>query len=711
MVGPDNWQEEAEELRGIIPNAFHHVFHTIDVTKDKQFLVRASYIEIYQEDVRDLLSKDTKRKLELRENADSGVYVKDLTTFVVKDVAECDRVMNIGTKAKTVGATAMNDRSSRSHTIFLITVESSETIDGRDHFCVGKLNLVDLAGSERQSKTHATGDRLKEATKINLSLSALGNVIKALVDAKSQHVPYRDSKLTRLLQDSLGGNTKTVMVANTGPADYNFDETINTLRYANRAKSIKNKPRINEDPKDAMLREYQEEIQKLKAMLAAQNGGIIPEGFPGAGTMMPPGEVAAAGLGGAGGAGGAGGGAGGAGGGQTVIQGVAPELLEELKNKTEEEKREILAEKDMAEAEKTRIMSEMSKQGDRLQRERKQREALARKLKAMQEKLIVGGVNLVDKAAQQEEELRQKEAELAEQRRREEALRAEIEEAEEERMIHREHFDSLQEEVDVKTRQIKKIRAKYESVKNDYNDLQDEFQQEREDLLDSIRDLSKQLRLKMLIIANFIPPEEVVKIERRAEFDHNTDEWRLNKLQLAGNNQVAKRPPSASGARRPTSKYAMMASSMGDDNPRYRGDNVLNLDLDVPASTTADYEAGMVRGYNDDLRSPFEDDNWVLSSNAAHSNNVYFTYAGSDAGDDDPRGASSSSGKPPKGGGGGGGGGGSRSTRPPSGRGGRPPSARKSRKDGGSDDGNGGGGQQEAYPTARGLVSRERRVM
>lgn len=143
---------------------------------------------------------------------------------------------------------------------------------GKDHLRAGKLNLVDLAGSERQSKTGATGERLKEATKINLSLSALGNVISALVDGRCKHIPYRDSKLTRLLQDSLGGNTKTLMVACLSPADNNYDETLSTLRYANRAKNIKNKPRINEDPKDALLREYQEEIKRLKAILAQQMG-------------------------------------------------------------------------------------------------------------------------------------------------------------------------------------------------------------------------------------------------------------------------------------------------------------------------------------------------------------------------------------------------------------------------------------------------------
>lgn len=129
------------------------------------------------------------------------------------------------------------------------------------------MNLVDLAGSERQSKTQATGDGMKEAAKINLSLSALGNVISALVDGKTHHIPYRDSKLTRLLQDSLGGNTKTIMVAALSPADYNYDETLSTLRYASRAKFIKNKPIINEDPKDTLLREYADEIKKLKMML------------------------------------------------------------------------------------------------------------------------------------------------------------------------------------------------------------------------------------------------------------------------------------------------------------------------------------------------------------------------------------------------------------------------------------------------------------
>ena len=223
--------------RGVIPNSFEHIFDHIALHEgDARYLVRASYFEIYNEEIRDLLSDDDApaRGLELKE-ADSGVYVKDLKSVVVKSVSEIDKVLQRGKANRSVGATLMvgrplscslrlvaptepsftlfrpsqNAGSSRSHSIFSIVVECC-TSDGRaERIRAGKLNLVDLAGSERQSKTGATGDRLKEATKINLSLSALGNCISALADGTSRHIPYRDSKLTRVLQDSLGGNTKT----------------------------------------------------------------------------------------------------------------------------------------------------------------------------------------------------------------------------------------------------------------------------------------------------------------------------------------------------------------------------------------------------------------------------------------------------------------------------------------------------------------------
>ena len=212
MTGvPDN-----PELRGITPNAFAHIFSAIASAQGEEYLVRASYMEIYNEEIRDLLG-DPRAKLQLKESPDSGVFVKDLSVFVVKGTQEIDALMTRGAKNRVVGATHMNAQSSRSHSIFTITIESSMPgPDGKPKIKAGKLHLVDLAGSERQSKTGATGARLAEGAAINLSLSALGNVISALVDGKAQHIPYRDSKLTRLLQDSLGGNSKTVMVANLG---------------------------------------------------------------------------------------------------------------------------------------------------------------------------------------------------------------------------------------------------------------------------------------------------------------------------------------------------------------------------------------------------------------------------------------------------------------------------------------------------------------
>ncbi|KAK6477446.1 kinesin-like protein KIF17 [Huso huso] len=259
--------------RGVIPRAFEHIFESIQCAENTKFLVRASYLEIYNEEIRDLLGNDTKQKLELKEHPERGVYVKELSLHTVHSVVECERIMEQGWKNRSVGYTLMNKDSSRSHSIFTIHLEIS-TVDqsGEGHLRAGKLNLVDLAGSERQSKTGATGERLREATKINLSLSALGNVISALVDGRSRHIPYRDSKLTRMLQDSLGGNTRTLMVACLSPADNNYEESLSTLRYANRAKSIQNRPRINEDPKDALLREYQEEIKQLRALLTGQIG-------------------------------------------------------------------------------------------------------------------------------------------------------------------------------------------------------------------------------------------------------------------------------------------------------------------------------------------------------------------------------------------------------------------------------------------------------
>ena len=373
-------QENDPIQKGIMPRSFEDVFQRIEGDSEQtQFLIRASYLEIYNEEIRDLLSKNPKNRLDLHEKPDSGVYVRDLSYFAVKSVQEINDVMKIGMKNRSVGSTNMNAVSSRSHSLFQITIERSEIgADGKQHIRAGKLNMVDLAGSERIAKTGATGDRLKEATKINLSLSSLCHVISALTDSKSTYVPYRDSKLTRLLQDSLGGNTKTLMISNVGPADYNYDETMNTLRYASRAKNIKNKPKINEDPKDALLREYQDEITKLREQLALLNDGMDPaELMKQKGIMGNPNIV------------------------EKIVQIEDKEKMKEFEDKLEQEKKDIKEaaqqeklnienQANLKQEEKKKLLEEIRKREEAEEKAKTKQQKLISRLKKMEEKMVVG---------------------------------------------------------------------------------------------------------------------------------------------------------------------------------------------------------------------------------------------------------------------------------------------------------------------------------
>lgn len=588
---------EPPEEKGIIPNSFKHIFDRIAAESNTtQFMVYASYLEIYNEEIRDLLAQDPKNRLELKENLDTGVYVKDLTSKQVTGEAEIDAVMQQGKKNRSVGATLMNQTSSRSHSMFTITVEACSNavgVDGKQHICVGKLNLVDLAGSERQAKTGATGDRMKEATKINLSLSALGNVISALVDGKSQHIPYRDSKLTRLLQDSLGGNAKTVMIANCGPADYNYNETLSTLRYANRAKNIKNKPKINEDPKDAKIREYQEKIKELREALAAQEKNMSMGGGSGGGFGGSSGEKSAPGP-------------------QiierivekTVVkrEGVSEELLKkleedarrekmELKQKAQAEMKALLAEQSRTEEERGKLEKELASKAQQKAEMARQKDEMLGHLQKMEKKLISGG-KVIDKAAKQERELRAAQAKVEEKKRQEMLLARELAEKEDSNMLLEEQFTTLQEEVDDKTRKLKKLWAKHKAASTEVEDLKAEFQAEKEDMLDTIRELTRQLKMKHLLLSHFVPFDEATAIEKRAKYDPDVDEWKVDRLETKPNGLRPKRPVSRRGARRIESEYGRRNKLIDPMNMRWRADNVVILDMEMPERRTKDFEYG-----------------------------------------------------------------------------------------------------------------------
>lgn len=264
MMGPSI---DDSEMKGIIPRITEQIFASIMASPGNlEYLVKVSYMEIYMERIRDLLSPENDN-LPVHEDKVKGVYVKDLSDFYVGNASEVYEIMRQGGNARAVSSTQMNAESSRSHSIFVITVQARNTETGTQK--TGSLYLVDLAGSEKIGKTGATGQTLEEAKKINKSLSALGMVINALTDGKSSHIPYRDSKLTRILQESLGGNSRTTLIINCSPSSYNESETISTLRFGMRAKSIKNKARINAELSPAELK-----ILLKKAQRDYQNSGL-----------------------------------------------------------------------------------------------------------------------------------------------------------------------------------------------------------------------------------------------------------------------------------------------------------------------------------------------------------------------------------------------------------------------------------------------------
>ncbi|XP_037088371.1 chromosome-associated kinesin KIF4A-like, partial [Pollicipes pollicipes] len=257
---------------GVIPRAMTDLFAHIAERDDCDFLVRVSFLEIYKEQLFDLLSPRERAdsQVDIREDG-KGVKVTGLTEVPVSDVTQTIACLERGGLCRVTGATAMNMRSSRSHAIFTVTLEQRARASGQ--LTMAKLHLVDLAGSERAKKTQATGDRFKEGVNINRGLLSLGNVISALGENKApKHVPYRDSKLTRMLQSSLGGNSHTLMIACTSPADSNLEETVSTLRYADRARKIKNKPVVNRGDSGELAR-LRQQVQELQVRLMDVQGG------------------------------------------------------------------------------------------------------------------------------------------------------------------------------------------------------------------------------------------------------------------------------------------------------------------------------------------------------------------------------------------------------------------------------------------------------
>ncbi|XP_033476669.2 kinesin-like protein KIF1A isoform X18 [Epinephelus lanceolatus] len=286
-------KQDVKDQQGIIPLLCEDLFTKINDNADNSmsYSVEVSYMEIYCERVRDLLNPKNKGNLRVREHPLMGPYVEDLSKLAVTSYNDIQDLMDSGNKARTVAATNMNETSSRSHAVFniIFTQKRHDAETDNTSEKVSKISLVDLAGSERADSTGAKGTRLKEGANINKSLTTLGKVISALAEVDSMSnknkkkkkvesfIPYRDSVLTWLLRENLGGNSRTAMVAALSPADINYDETLSTLRYADRAKQIRCNAVINEDPNNRLVRELKEEVSRLKDLLYAQGLGDIIE--------------------------------------------------------------------------------------------------------------------------------------------------------------------------------------------------------------------------------------------------------------------------------------------------------------------------------------------------------------------------------------------------------------------------------------------------
>ena len=572
MEGNDN-----ETDKGIIPRSIDWIFNNIKNYPAQQFLVRVSFVEIYNEEVRDLLSKVKRQKLNVREK-DKVFYVENVTVIQAENSRMTLDIMKAGRVNRATGATKMNPGSSRSHSIFSITVESSTTDEaGEAHYKVGKLNLVDLAGSERQSKTESTGERFIEATKINLSLTCLGSVINKLVSGKQQYIPYRDSKLTMLLQDSLGGNTKTVMIANVGPADYNYDETLNTLWYASRAKKIKNKPRINEDPKDALLRQYQEEIELMKKKLMSMGKGDL--------VMQISGN---------------------SGGGKNIVneEKQIQKALEEMENERRQFKKQsedainkIKEQKDKTEKEKAKLIAEIEKKNEENNIKKREGEELIAKYKKIKSQMIKGD-DTQKKVKEQEIQIKRQREELEIKKREEQRLKEIQEEKEKNTFDLKKKYDNKKQNIDDLNDKIGRVQAQLEAKKRENKENEEKYNDEEDQFRNLILTQERELKRLEYVISKFVPPEEKERIEKCLEFSEKEGIYKINGKKALVNNY-----------KQNIDKIQKMRKmKLKNPNSPFIDDNIINLQLEKPDAFCIDFALEPPKEFIDSIKNVINDD-------------------------------------------------------------------------------------------------------
>lgn len=390
------------------------------------------------------------------------MYVKDLTCYLVNNISELDKLKRLGDKKRATAATKMNEHSSRSHSILSLTIEMVRR-GQRDSSAkkstkipvaaqssavrVGRLHLIDLAGSERQSKSGSSGVRLKEASQINLSLTCLSLVIRALTNPGSSHVPYRNSKLTRLLSSSLGGNSKTLLIACITPVSASLDETLNTLRFASRTKKIKNEPKINENAKDALLRKYRHQIEELRRELEQKSNNSDCSS-----TLNDDEQIEA-----------------------------------------------LIAAAQKYQQRQQQVSSSSNNRSDEL----------LKQLKLLKGKIMVGGENLLEKAEIHERLLEASRQELEEKRRRETKLKEELDKKQLAIRQMAQVEDSLQNQVINLNEKLQRALLLYKATKEESQDMASEHQELKDNMLQSIKSTSREIKYADCIIDDFVPSKQI----------------------------------------------------------------------------------------------------------------------------------------------------------------------------------------------------------
>ena len=508
----DGESEKGSPNRGIVPRAFEHIFDYMTANADShKFSITVTYVELYNEQIRDLLAKnDPQQPLTIHEDPNKGFYIKGVTSRTVTSFEEIVAVQQEGKVHRVTRATNMNESSSRSHSILTLNIETLTMIEGGSHVRSARLNLVDLAGSERLAKTQTEGQGVKEGISINFALMVLGNCISALTTAGHTHIPYRDSALTKLLRDSLGGNAKTLMIATIGPASYNFSESMSTLRYAERAKKIENKPKVNMDPKDALLMQYQEELQRLQAQVKGSG---------------------------------------------TVNKAPTEEEIKAMEDKLEKQRQQLADASHLAKEEREKLEKKLEERKKKLDKEKEKQGQFVNRLKELAKFLVNGSQELMAKTQKNDQEIATIREKLKKREEYAKKMAKEIEQKKKKKQEVLDQCKTAEDKAKVVAQKFTDTVNEYKNLKVKYNEVQKQIQEDREELARQIDSLNRQLEVYSLIIDNFIPQSEVSRIRTSAVYDKDTQKWQIpepDKKEILKKVVGLERPKSGIGQPRPT---------------------------------------------------------------------------------------------------------------------------------------------------------------